>query len=482
LPPRRSWDGICGLGWQDIAKVERPVYQRLQGQGLPAAFTLIPASTTSAQLVMGLPAQSVYKPGTLIWTPAESLVPKGHGPMGGKRSFWVFFGGLAITKKTPQPSKFLVDTGTNQVLLAPPKYFKAFMRSFIPPHEFDSKCGMDRTAGGLVICECSLAENPNLKPLRIYLGGRPFTLPAADLFSRVPARDGGDLCLLLVQPNPMAHAAMPVPDIIGDLLGGLLRGGSSNGGIPIMGGSQVGGSIPVVISKGPPSSGGRPISSPFHNGGSTSGVRPAETPPFPFPGLFGPHEAHNPFGQHGNGRFPVGQMGEVIETITETGRDGRVCTTTLVKDANVIKKNTTHCVSQGQVSRRLQTSIPLLSGSRGMVENPMEDLWVLGGIFLERFVTCFDFDGHRLGFAEPVTPVTSGNKIAPLLNEVETSKSGGPLIRSNSEQNAWLLHGAIICVCCSVVTLMVYVRRKTSHKSGRSTAFDAQELEDGPCE
>lgn len=33
--------------------------------------------------------------------------------------------------------------------------------------------------------------------------------------------------------------------------------------------------------------------------------------------------------------------------------------------------------------------------------NPMEDVWVLGGVFLEHFVTVFDFDNHRLAVALP---------------------------------------------------------------------------------
>lgn len=40
-----------------------------------------------------------------------------------------------------------------------------------------------------------------------------------------------------------------------------------------------------------------------------------------------------------------------------------------------------------------------------MQENPMAELWVLGGVFMEKFVTIFDFDQKRVGFAEPSSPV-----------------------------------------------------------------------------
>ena len=37
------------------------------------------------------------------------------------------------------------------------------------------------------------------------------------------------------------------------------------------------------------------------------------------------------------------------------------------------------------------------------VEEPAEDLWILGGMFLERFVVSFDFDEGRMGVAEPAS-------------------------------------------------------------------------------
>merc|ERR1712039_781481 len=41
------------------------------------------------------------------------------------------------------------------------------------------------------------------------------------------------------------------------------------------------------------------------------------------------------------------------------------------------------------------------------MQDPMEDLWMIGGVFLERFVTVFDFEEGRIGFAEPSGGVIS---------------------------------------------------------------------------
>merc|ERR1712113_1129345 len=47
--------------------------------------------------------------------------------------------------------------------------------------------------------------------------------------------------------------------------------------------------------------------------------------------------------------------------------------------------------------RRLQ-----IGGLPTIVEHsPTHDLWVLGGVFLEHFVSIYDFDDKRLGFCEP---------------------------------------------------------------------------------
>lgn len=325
LPTRRSWDGICGLGWQGLAKTDRPLYKRIQEQGERAIFAFVPGmGGKNPYMVVGeMPQQQALRPGTLAWAKAETLGSQ-FGPLGGERSFWIVSGGLAIHHATPVPARFLVDTGTNQVLLVPPKYYDSFMKSLLPAATFDRLCGKDPQAGNLIVCECSIAQE-GLKPLRIYLGGKQFALAISDLFRRVPAKDGGELCLLQIQPNGMAPAGEP--DDIGGILGGLLGG--------LLGGSA-----------GVPSTGGGPDDPSLASGDpSLDGLLDS---------IFGPSS------------------------------------------------------SQVASSRRLQFG-----------QDPMEDLWMIGGVFLEHVVTIFDFDEGRLGFAEPaggIVPLETSR-----LNAVQTS-------------------------------------------------------------
>merc|ERR1711933_228363 len=53
-------------------------------------------------------------------------------------------------------------------------------------------------------------------------------------------------------------------------------------------------------------------------------------------------------------------------------------------------------------------------------EDPMEEVWMIGGVFLEHFVTIFDFDNARLGFAEPA----GGVHELTTLNELPASQAG----------------------------------------------------------
>merc|ERR1712050_145779 len=162
---------------------------------------------------------------------------------------------------------------------------------------------------------------PGLLPLRIYLGGRPFILQVADLFRKVPARDGGELCMLQIQPNGMAPSGTAdAGGLLGDLLGGLL----SSSRAPTMG------------------------TGPSSNSESLDGL---------------------------------------LDSIFGSGPSLR--------------------------SRRLQYSQP------ASIHDPSEDLWMIGGVFLERFVTIFDFDNGRLGFAQPsagVVPLTPSRLNAALPN------------------------------------------------------------------
>ena len=46
-------------------------------------------------------------------------------------------------------------------------------------------------AAGVVFCDCAIVEQSrHLPPLRIFLEKRPFELPIAEMFSRIPTKDG----------------------------------------------------------------------------------------------------------------------------------------------------------------------------------------------------------------------------------------------------------------------------------------------------
>merc|ERR1719188_17689 len=113
---------------------------------------------------------------------AEAFDPTG-GQMGSQRTFWIVSGGVQINAPQPFPARFLVDTGTNQVLLVPQKHYQTFIRSLIPSQYFDQYCGNDPRAG--VVCDCSIMEDPDMKPLQIVLADHTFELPLSKMF--VPA-------------------------------------------------------------------------------------------------------------------------------------------------------------------------------------------------------------------------------------------------------------------------------------------------------
>ena len=171
-----------------------------------AIFSFVPEGVSSAHLLLGAVPHYAVKPGSLVWTDAQ-VVRSGEG-----RSFWIAKGGIAVHKKQPRAARFLVDTGTNQVLLAPRHLYVSIMRSVLPQEKhlgrkrgllqlvgwlvgckmrFNELCGMDGMAGGVVFCDCAIVEqSKHLPPLRIFLEDRPFELPIAEMFSRIPTKDG----------------------------------------------------------------------------------------------------------------------------------------------------------------------------------------------------------------------------------------------------------------------------------------------------
>merc|ERR550532_939151 len=140
LPAGRSWDGICGLAWAGLARAGgKTFYQHFQDQGQEAIFSLVPTGHGEAYLALGNLPQDAYKPDTLVWTKAQPL-DHATGMKAGDHSFWVASGGLAINKKEPAPVRFLIDTGTNQALMVPPKYYQSIVNSLLPHDTFSRLC------------------------------------------------------------------------------------------------------------------------------------------------------------------------------------------------------------------------------------------------------------------------------------------------------------------------------------------------------
>mmetsp|Transcript_95005 Transcript_95005/g.205135 ORF Transcript_95005/g.205135 Transcript_95005/m.205135 type:complete len:604 (-) Transcript_95005:221-2032(-) len=330
LPTERGWDGVCGLGWKQAEKAAAPLYKSRALVGKRYVFSLVPSRDgTDAYFTAGEVPQSSCLPGTTVWAPAEPLRKDGD------LSYWLASGDVTFGG-TQLKSRFMVDSGT-QFLLAPPKHYKEFIKALFPGSVFEQYCGIDREAGNLVVCECAIMESLELERngLTLSVGGKVFELHMEHLYRRVPARSGGELCLLQVQKNNKMSAD-PM-SVLGALLG--------------------------------------------------LGGPPSRAPPFALaPGLMG--------GAGG---------GEQIEEIFHQMKDGSTCTNTLVWVKGKVTRNTTKCSNghseEGTVSRRLQMMMP--GGILIQEEDPLEDVWVLGGVFLENFVVMLDFENQRLGFAHP---------------------------------------------------------------------------------
>lgn len=391
LPLRDSWDGICGLGWSSIAKTDKPLYERMQEQGLPALFALVPnQGKKPSYMVLGDVPRQVIKPGTLVWSKAESIGAHPHSGM--HRTYWVVSGGIAIRKKTPFAVRFIVDTGTNQVLLVPPKFYYSFIYSLLPVETFGRLCGKDPRAGNLVVCDCDVTRQKGLRPLRIYLGKRPFVLSVSELFRKVPARDGGDMCLLQIQPNGLlpysgAHHSHSI-------LGGLLKGIFGRGAAHTT-----------------PAPGAAPVS-----------AISAMAPPFRLP--------------------PSGAGADSEEAAGDP--------------------------------RRLQWS------PHRAAHNPMGDVWMLGGVFLERFVTIFDFDHERMGFAEALG--RGGGAFSPSnFDAVEPSFEG-----SQEDPGGWSLGGVSVlgCICAGAVaaSLLGIIARRMRSRSVTPLATEEDRSANDVCE
>jgi len=428
LPPRREWDGICGLGWRRLAQVQKPLYQMLQEQGEKAVFAMVPSGDGTSYMTVGELPEDAYKPDTLVWVEAETMDMPGNLKFEGERSFWIVSGGIAVINDEPRPARFLVDTGSNQVLFAPPSQYAALMQSLLPQDSFEKHCMQDPSMGGLVACDCEIANDEGLRPLRVSLGGREFVLQVTELFQKAGAfPDGTEACLLQIQENRMAAASAGVmgggglASILEGLLGGALRRPSGGGG----------GGHPVIIDGGMPG---------------------------------------------GAGIEATGAGTQVVQT-ERLMPDGSVCRETeFIQGGKVVKKER-ECTGpdgQPQQARRLQLPGGLagILGGGGApppmpAEDPMAELWILGGVFLERFVAIFDFDESRLGFAEPAADVAAP---ATIQRSEATTLSRGDVQGWMSSPGVVL--GCIACIATLGLFSALVVRGISSAARAQGSAGD----------
>jgi len=365
LPTSTSWDGVCGLGWKQEGNAANiladPLYRNKAIAGTRYVFSLVPTEDKETFFTAGEVPTASFKEETMVWVQAEPLVPNDD------LTYWLASGGVEFGRKgeaLPSKSRFMVDTST-EFILAPAKHYGMILRTLFPGELFDRFCGLDQEAGNLVICDCRIKEAPELATagLRLHLGAyRTFDLEVEHLFREVDATDGDKICLLQVQKN--SRTSFDPMSILGALLG--------------MG--------------APPASAG--------GGGRGDGDQP--TPPFTLTaqGLLptGPLPGLGPSG------------GTQIEEIFHKMPDGRECTNTLVWSKGKLESNTTKCTEGPVDQRRLQMMMP---GIIVPTDDPLDDVWVLGAVFLENFVLMMDFENQQLGLALPKWRPTPGPSSVP---------------------------------------------------------------------
>jgi len=238
-------------------------------------------------------------------------------------------------------------------------------------------------------------------------------------------------------------------------IGGMGSGGGlgSIGGLGSSGGL---GSIGGVDSSSGMDSSGKSSESQAGSGQTSQGSLPLmddmPTLPFPFqipgfPGMGSDSSSGSASSSGGPGLglglgTDIGKLADDMGTglgteeeqiVQETQPDGSVCQKTIISVNGKVKSEKKRC-SQPQWNRRLQ---PMLipvgfddTMGQDMAEDTGDDLWVLGGVFLERFVTIFDFDEGKIGFAEPSAAVGQALDdavgLAKLRGETEIGDIGMP--------------------------------------------------------
>merc|ERR1740121_3054731 len=304
LPPERDWDGVCGLGWKQLTDAGLPMYLNVHESEEPI-FALIPSGLgpqgTTFLTVGGIPESSLDME-SLAWSPVVPLMDAG------KKSYWVAKGMVNINNEPVMNARFLVDTA-NAYIMAPRAMYKNILSSLLPDNIFQDSCGVDKDAGNLIVCDCDKTKDNKYiweRKLTVHLGTRNYWIRVPHLFKPVQAKHAAkQLCLLLVQPAPIASMALDPLEVLAGLL----------------------------------------ATQQTSSGGKAKDAKGQPLAPFLFPGL-----------------VPAGALGG--QQGAEKAEDER---------------------------RRLQYS--------EYAGDPMENVWVLGGVFLERFSVVFDFQDQRLGIA-----------------------------------------------------------------------------------
>jgi len=383
---RRSWDGVCGLGWRGFSQFGTPFYEGLKASGQQPIFALVPGPNASSPNWFGIGEvlDAALAPGSLSW--GQALQP---------HSFWVVDGEV-FARFTERDGRFraklLVDTGTT-FLLAPSREYLPLIRTIFREQDFHRLCGIDRYSGNIVICSCEVLDLP-LGTLVISLGGSEYKLEPDDLFEVV--RDASsELCILQVQQRPASNAALA------EALGAPAAD-SSTGGVPL--------EAPVDPFTLPPL--GRPFGSP--QGGGAVVAHP-----------LGPGPVLGPLGMPGiSGKPRVGVAGVALQqVILHTLADGTVCQVVILRGSDGSALNISaaavdngnggvpvgrddNCLRAAESQQR-SLSPDRAGGVRRVAEadnvstDDQDNIWVVGDVFLRRHVVVFDFANGRMGFARP---------------------------------------------------------------------------------
>jgi len=334
-------------------------------------FALIPSGLgpqgTTFLTVGGIPESSLDME-SLAWAPVVPLMDAG------KKSYWVAKGMVNINNEPVMDARLLIDTA-NAYIMAPRAMYKNILSSLLPDNIFQESCGVDKSAGNLVVCDCAATQDNNQiwdRKLTVHLGARNYWIRVPHLFKPVRAMGGQKkLCLLLVQPAPTATVQLDPLEVLAGLLAA-------------QGGTQ-----------------------------GSSGKGSPMVAPFLFPGL-----------------VPAGNIGPQAASAS---------------------------------SRRLQP------------QDPLENVWVLGGVFLERFSVVFDFKEQRLGIA-----------LANQRESAEMMEARAIALNESGDGFPWLttiFSGALLIGGAYVGNMYFKMQRRKNLNPAESAHADgdsSEEVADGP--